>query len=262
MMHEKEIKKLNPEMFCGFEEEIKNLMDTKQFFIDEWKIAYKSMDVKEITHFLNHWTEELCTLKSNSSMDVLSKGIISDFLFKQLINKYPGSLISNNLKEKLIEKMEQKINPLKILQTKLSELLEKGESDEIRKEISILFDASDNFLGNKEYLDDEINNLLFNVLKNHQNKDLDLNTLIFISKLYLNFLENKKSDINQALFFINLGSYFFNKKKSGIAKKCLLKSKHIYEELGLEKDKIKVEMILKSMSEKKTSKKKTKKKRQ
>ena len=114
-------------MKCGFEKEINTLIETKSFFIDEWKAAYKSMDPGEIVHFLDHWAEELFNLKNKSDLDSLSKGIISDVLFKHLIKRYPGTLISNNLKEKLMEKMDEKISPFKILQKKIDKLLEKGK---------------------------------------------------------------------------------------------------------------------------------------
>ncbi len=246
-------------MKSGFEKEIEDLIETKSFFIDEWKAAYKSMEPEEIYNFLTNWATEIFSLKSEAKLDFLSKGIISNVLFKQLVERYPGTLISNNLKEKLIEKMEEKTSPLQKLTHKINGLLEEGKYKEIKDEISELFDSYENFIGNKEFLNDYIEKFMSELIEKYQDKEIELDILIFLTGSYLNFLKDKKCNPNHALFFMKLGSYFFEKKDKTMAKSCVLKSKQIYKELGFEKDQAKVDGILKNLQGKTPKLKKSKK---
>ena len=251
--------KVNIEITCGFEKEINDLIENQSFLLDEWKAAYKSMDPSEIIHFLNDLTEELCSLKSESSPDPLSKEIISNVLFKELIKKYPGTLISNHLKEKLIEKMDEKFNPIKKLRIKIDKLVETKQYDEIKSEISKFFESYENFIGDKEYLETDINGFLYNILEDYQYKEIEYEIIKYIATSYLNFLKNKNNDSNQALFFIKLGSYFNDKNELPMARDCLLKAKAIYKNLEFEKDLAKVDKILDKLLKKKPKKKKKRK---
>ncbi|MHA1299271.1 MAG: hypothetical protein ACTSO9_07550, partial [Candidatus Helarchaeota archaeon] len=170
MVLEESGEKIDGETECGFEEEINQLIDTRTFFINEWKITYKSMEPKEIVHFLNHWAEEIYNLKNKTTPDSLSKGIISNILFKRLVKEYPGYLISKNLKENLLKKMDEKINPFKIFQKKIERFLEEGKEKEITNEISIFFNSYINYTGNKDFLNKFMDKLLPNLIMTIQEK--------------------------------------------------------------------------------------------
>ncbi|MFX1453242.1 MAG: hypothetical protein ACFFCM_20580 [Promethearchaeota archaeon] len=250
--------KMNTKL-SGFEKEIDDLINTKSFIIEEWKAAYKSMEPKEVYKFLNNWAIELFNLKSETAIDPLTQGVISNILFNQLVAKYPGPLISRNLKEQLIQKMDEKTNPFTLLQKKIDNLLEKGKHKEIKDAISNLFDSYENFIGNKEFLDEFIENFMFTIIENYMDKEIELEILIYFSGSYLNFLKDKKCNINHALFFIKLGSYFFEQQELAMARGCVSKSKQIYKELGYEKDQVKVDAILKKLEDTTPKTKKEKK---
>lgn len=245
---------------CGFENSINNLIEKKFSITNEWIVAFRSMEPKEIINFLNHWIEEVSILENKPKPDPLSKGIITNCFFKQLIEKYPGILVSSSLREKLIEKMNEKTNPFELLRKKVDNFLEQKQYDAVKDEISNLFNLYGNIIQSNEYLNEGFNKLLYNIIENYQNKEIEPNILIFIIESYLDFSKNIKGDLNLALLFIKLGSYFFEKNEIEIARKCVSKSNQIYKELGYEKDWAKTNEILNKLTRKtpKISKKKLK----
>ena len=246
---------------CGFDDELSNLVENNSSFMSDWKAAYKTMDPEEIITFLNYWVEELVDLTDKPDIDPLSKGIIINCLFRELIlDHYPGVLISSNTAEELIEKMKNKTNPFEKIRLKIDQMIQNKKFDKIVDEIKEVLTSYSK--ENNEIIDEAINNFLFKIINNYE--ELDTTVLSDITNIYLDFIENKETNINTAVFFIRLASYL--KTEKIIARNCLLKSKEIYNRLGYTKDVEKVDRILskfaniKSLESKLKKAKKTKSK--
>ena len=227
---------------CGFHKEIHDLIERGPY-ISEWKNTYQSMDPEEIINFLNYWIQELYDLHQ-VEFDPLSKGIILNCLFRETLEVYPGNLISNELRDQLTSKMNEKTNPFDIMRLKIGKLIDEKKFQEVKSEVNKIFDIYKDYIGSNKYIDQNLQNFLFSVIKNFRTKEMDLKTLIFLTNTYLEFVKNKDQDLNQALFYIQIASYFFKRKEKDLAKECLIESKGIYYALGFEKDEAKVNRIL------------------
>ncbi|NHI92451.1 MAG: hypothetical protein EAX96_08100 [Candidatus Lokiarchaeota archaeon] len=219
------------------------MVEQNSSFISEWKNTYQSMDPEEIINFLNYWVQELNELHQ-IKFDPLSKGIILNCLFKETLDAYPGNLISNEIKNKLATKLNEKINPFEKMRIKIEKLIDENKLPEVKQELSNIFKFYDEFINLNEYIDQNLNNFLFNVIKNSQIKEVDLKILEFLTNSYLDFLKNKDGDLNLALFFIRLASFFSNNDRIYEVKKCLIYSKQIYNSLGFDEDESKIDRIL------------------
>ena len=234
---------------CGFHKEIHELID-KGPYISEWKNTYQSMDPEEIINFLNYWIQELHDLHQ-VEFDPLSKGIILNCLFRETLEAYPGNLISINIREQLISKMNEKTNPFDIMRIKIEKLIDEKKPQEVKDEVSKIFESYKDYIGLNQYIDQNLSKFLFSVIKNFQTKAIDLKTLTFLTNTYLEFVKDKEKDLNQALFYIQIASYLSEKNEEELAKECLIQSKEIYNALGFEKDQAKVDRILNVFSNKK-----------
>ncbi len=239
---------------CGFDDEISNLVQNNITFMEDWKRSYKTMDPEELISFLNYWVEEIIELNEQKiKLDELTKGIMLNCLFRELVvDHYPGVLISSATQEELIEKMRNKTNPFEQIRMKIEDMIKNKDFSTIEDEIKNILNT---YKERNEIIDEAINNFLLSIINNYQNIKFDVNILGKITEMYLNFIQDKKPDLNTAIFLVRIASYLNDNDEKRIAKLCLLKSKAIYQELGLSKDIEKLERILEKFANVDTLKK-------
>ncbi|MHA1785625.1 MAG: hypothetical protein ACTSVE_10525 [Candidatus Helarchaeota archaeon] len=244
---------------CGFEQEIKKLVERKSFR-KEWQVTYKSMNPTEIVNFLSRGVRELNDLdESKPKISPLLKGIVINCLFKEILEIYPGNLISVDLRNKLKKKFNEKTNLFEMMRVKLEKFIQDKQYKEFEDELRSFFKFYDKLFNSNEFIQNKLNGFLYKLLNNFKEKEIDASILTIVTNSYLKFMKYTDGDLNLALFFIQLGTYFSNNGEKSMAKKCLLKSKTIFHELGHEKDEAKIEKIISKINVPIKSKKRAKK---